>query len=455
MLTEGIDYQEKNASTVRWAALKMLLAIAVKLNYDTFLIDIATFFLYGDLDEEVYMEFPMRWAENGQDPPDYVWLLKKGVYGWPAASNGAQKKLKSVLTESKKFKQLSNDDCIFISADPSSDGYCATGSHVDDLFTIGDAKGVPLLIETLEKEFKIKIITNPTSITGVQLVRNREKKWAKLHLTEYTEKLLEDEQMLNSHPVSVPIDAGTTKAVMLLPQDDHSPESIKLFQGLLGKLMWLCCRTRPDLNYVINLFSRFVRCASMKHYNFLHDRPLRYLNGTRDYGLVYFPGKEEWRLSGSSDSDLAGDLSSSRSILSYHTRIGQYGNLSSSSSMERKICTSTGQAETYAFFNLLKEVIWERNLLSELGFPQQNPTYCYSDNDGVIIQSTKVVNHATAKHYRIAQAFIRQVCADGVAKAIPIHTSLNPSDIGTKPSLSASTFQRHVLSIMGPQQNPI
>ena len=140
----------------------------------------------------------------------------------------------------------------------------------------------------------------------------------------------------------------------------------------------------------------------MKHFNYLRDRPLRYLNGTRDFGLVYSPGEEEWKLSGSSDSDLAGDLTSSRSVLSYHTRLGQYGNLSSSSSMERKICTSTGQAETYAFFNLLKEVIWERNLLSELGFPQQEPTTCYSDNDGVVIQSTKVVNHASAKHYRIA-----------------------------------------------------
>ena len=60
MLTEGIDYQEKNASTVVWAAVKMLLAIAVKHDYDIVLIDIATFFLYGDLDEEVYMEFPVR-----------------------------------------------------------------------------------------------------------------------------------------------------------------------------------------------------------------------------------------------------------------------------------------------------------------------------------------------------------------------------------------------------------
>ena len=208
MLTEGIDYQEKNASTVVWAAVKMLLAIAVKHDYDIVLIDIATFFLYGDLDEEVYMEFPVRWAENGQSPPEFVWLLKKGVYGWPAASNGAQKKLKSVLTADKTFKQLTSDDCIFTSANSSSDGYCSTGSHVDDLFTIGDAKGIRLLTKTLEKEFKIKTIADPTSITGVQLARNREKKWAKLHLTDYTEKMLEDEQMLNSHPVGVPIDAG-------------------------------------------------------------------------------------------------------------------------------------------------------------------------------------------------------------------------------------------------------
>ena len=49
----------------------------------------------------------------------------------------------------------------------------------------------------------------------------------------------------------------------------------------------------------------------------------------------------------------------------------------------------------------------------------------------------------------------KRIIPTGIAKATPIHTSLNPSDIGTKPSLSISTFQRHVLSIMGPQQNPI
>jgi len=451
-LREGIDYKEKNASTVRWTTIKILLAVAVKFDLDLTLIDISTFFLYGDLDEEVYMEFPSRWAEDDESPPDYIWRLKKGVYGWPSASNGAQKKLNSVLVKNKVFKQSPNDDCVYTLSD-SSKNYCTTGTWVDDLFTIGNPEGTSELIKTLEAEFKITVIKNPTSVTGVELIRNREKKWAKLHQCEFTTNLLKDYKMLDSQSVSTPIDPGITKAVMMLPQDQFTPQSVNLYQKLLGRLIWLCCRTRPDLTYVINFFSRFVRCASDKHYNHLRGRPLRYLNGSRDHGIVFYPGTGEWILYGSSDADLAGDTNSSRSVLSTHSQLGEYGNVHASTCLERKICTSTGQAETYAFFNLLKEIFWERNLLSDLGFPQKKPTTCYCDNDGVIIQSTKVVNHAAAKHYRISQAFIRQVCGDGIARSAPIASVDNSSDLGTKPLLPR-LFLKHRLQLMGPQDNP-
>ena len=60
MLTEGIDYKEKHASTVRWDSLKVLIAVAVLHDYDMLHIDIKTFFLYGVLDEgtTVFMEQP-------------------------------------------------------------------------------------------------------------------------------------------------------------------------------------------------------------------------------------------------------------------------------------------------------------------------------------------------------------------------------------------------------------
>ena len=46
VLTEGIDYADKHASTVRWSAIKMIIAIATKFDYDLVLLDISTFFLY-------------------------------------------------------------------------------------------------------------------------------------------------------------------------------------------------------------------------------------------------------------------------------------------------------------------------------------------------------------------------------------------------------------------------
>ena len=52
MLTQGIDYAEKHANTVRWQALLVMLALAAQNDFDIVLFDIATFFLYGEIDND-------------------------------------------------------------------------------------------------------------------------------------------------------------------------------------------------------------------------------------------------------------------------------------------------------------------------------------------------------------------------------------------------------------------
>ena len=259
--------------------------------------------------------------------------------------------------------------------------------------------------------------------------------------------------MEGARPVDTPMDPGTAKSLMELPQDEFTKESVKAYQEIMGSLIWLL-RIRAYLDFSVNLGSRFIRCASQKHIDLVRGRILRYLNGTVNYGLVFSPGRADWVLSGCSDADLAGDVKSARSTLSYNTQIGEFGCISSSSFLERKICTSTGQAESYAYARLCREVIWERNMLREMGFPQLKPTKIQTDNQGVLIQSEKSVNHSVAKHYRIAQAFIRQLVASGVVKGSDVRSGENSSDIGTKPLLS-EPFIRHRLAIMGPQEPPL
>ena len=165
--------------------------------------------------------------------------------------------------------------------------------------------------------------------------------------------------------------------------------------------------------------------ATQKHCDLACGRPLKYLKGTITDGLVFQPGNTKWFLSGASDSDLAGDLNSARTTTGYYAKLGDYGAVVCNSHLERKICTSTGQGETYAMQSLTKEVVWDRHLLHELHHGQESRTPLLTDNDGVMKQSTKAINHSTAKHYRIAQAYIRSKVDDGTIEVGSVDTSLN------------------------------
>jgi hypothetical protein len=55
---KGIDYNETFAPVVKHTSLRLILAIASKEDLDMLQLDIKTAFLYGELEEEPYMEQP-------------------------------------------------------------------------------------------------------------------------------------------------------------------------------------------------------------------------------------------------------------------------------------------------------------------------------------------------------------------------------------------------------------
>ena len=89
----------------------------------------------------------------------------------------------------------------------------------------------------------------------------------------------------------------------------------------------------------------------------------------------------------------------------------------------------------------------------ELRFPQTKPTRTGTDNQGVEIQATKSVYHATAKHYRISQAYVRSKDLDGTVKVIKVMTELNHSDFPTK-TLCRLLFEHRRDAVIGPQRAP-
>src|SRR5438552_4024639 len=74
---EGIDYNETFASIVKPMSYKAMFAIAAALDLEIHQMDVKTAFLYGNVDEEIYVEQPMVF----EDRTSRVCKLNKALYG--------------------------------------------------------------------------------------------------------------------------------------------------------------------------------------------------------------------------------------------------------------------------------------------------------------------------------------------------------------------------------------
>ena len=62
---EGVDYKETFSLVVRFASVRLILAIVANLNLELYQMDIKTTFLNEELDEEIYMDQPIGFVTKG------------------------------------------------------------------------------------------------------------------------------------------------------------------------------------------------------------------------------------------------------------------------------------------------------------------------------------------------------------------------------------------------------
>ena len=128
----------------------------------------------------------------------------------------------------------------------------------------------------------------------------------------YTAEVLKRFQMENSKPTATPIDNG---AKLTKASEDSKLFNQELYQSAIGSLLYLSIRTRPDIAYAVSNVARFCFKPTMEHWKSI-KHIIRYLNGTRNYGLLYDKEKVTDFI-GYSDADWAGDLNDRRSTSGY------------------------------------------------------------------------------------------------------------------------------------------
>ena len=105
-------------------------------------------------------------------------------------------------------------------------------------------------------------------------------------------------------------------------------------------------------------------------------------------------------------------------------------------SLQHVVALSTTEAEYTAATEAVKEALWLKGLISELGIPQK-VVDIHCDSSSAIYLSRNPAHHEKTKHIDIKLHFIRLEVLRATVKLQKIHTDKNVADMLTKPVTTA------------------
>lgn len=206
---------------------------------------------------------------------------------------------------------------------------------------------------------------------------------------------------------------------------------------LIGSLNYLSVCTRPDIAYAVSKLARHMAQPTTVHWQ-AAKTVVRYLLSTTDYGVIY--GVSSSSASSSSntgtgligfcDADYAGDLDTRRSTTGYVFMLNG-GAISWQSKLQPTVAASTAEAEYMAAAAAVKEGLWLRKLLTDLG----SSTTCVkilADNQSAIKLLRNPISSVRSKHIDIAHHFARERVMRKEVSFSYVSTSDQLADIFTK-----------------------
>lgn len=428
---KDIDYSETFAPVVRYDSIRILLALAAEECLEIAQFDVKTAFLYGDLQEAVYMKQPNGFEHQNQ--PNTVCKLKKSLYGLKQSPKCWNKKFVEFL-KNYKFEQLKGDQCVFKGILEENVIYIAL--YVDDGLVLSKSKhAINALMKHLQDKFKVTydIEGDVKQFVGMQITHNSQTNTVILHQKPYIQKLLEKFNLKEANPVAVPAEPGL---YLQAPEDNLNYEKKQPYREAVGSLIFVATVSRPDISYAVSQVSRFLNNWTDDHWIAV-KRIFRYLKGTINYKISYTKSSDTMKanIQGFTDADFAGCRETRKSTSGYIFIMGN-GPITWKSQKQNVVAQSTTEAEYLALALGTREALWLQSFLRELGF-EASPMQIGVDNQSTIKLTQAHQFHPKTKHIDIKVHFVRDESEKGNIRVSYVKTSDQIADMLTKPLAKA------------------
>ncbi|XP_057954096.1 secreted RxLR effector protein 161-like [Malania oleifera] len=163
----------------------------------------------------------------------------------------------------------------------------------------------------------------------------------------------------------IPIHKGDKFSLMQCPKNDIERRQMKdvPYAFVVGSLMYAQTCTRPDISFAVGMLGRYQSNPGMIHWK-ATKKVLRYLQGTKDYKLMY-QRSDHLKVVGYSDFDFSRCVDIRKSTFGYVYLLA-VGAISWKSAKQSIITASTMEAEFVACFEAIIQANWLRNFISSL-----------------------------------------------------------------------------------------
>nr|GEU73717.1 retrovirus-related Pol polyprotein from transposon TNT 1-94 [Tanacetum cinerariifolium] len=358
-------------------------------------LDVKMAFLHGNLEEVIYMKQPPGYEQGNK-----VCLLKKSLYGLKQSPRQRYRRFDEYIL-SNWFNRSSYDSCVYYKNYARGE-YIYLLLYVDDMQIACKRKAeIRSTKSLLEKKFYMKELEETKKILGMKVVKDRSRKILRVSQSGYVFKILNYFRIDNGKSIKMPLGGHFKLSLKDCPVRDYDVERMSKvpYANAVGSLMYLMVCTRPDIAYAVSVVSRYLANPGKNHWEIV-KWILKYLWGTANVGLVYGTNRgNHVDVTGFVDSDYDKDPDK--------------------------------ETEYMALTVAVKEAIWLRGLLEELGV-ELYTVAVNCDNQGAIHLSWNHAFHKRTKHMNVRYHFIREVLEAKTVKVLKVCTEHNVVDALTK-----------------------
>ncbi|GJS10709.1 putative ribonuclease H-like domain-containing protein [Tanacetum coccineum] len=411
---EGIDYEEVFAPVARIEAIRLFLAYASFMGFLVYQMDVKSAFLYGTIEEEVYVTQPPGFKDP--DHPDKVYKVVKALYGLHQAPRAWYETLANYLL-GNGFKRGKIDQTLFIKKQKGD--ILLVQVYVDDIIFGSTNKDLCTGFEKLMKDkFQMSSMGELTFFLGLQVQQKEDGIF--ISQDKYVAEILKKFNYSDVKSASTPVDLEKP----LVKDGDADDVDVHLYRSMIGSLMYLTA-SRPDIMFVVCACARFQVTLKTSHLLAV-KRIFRYLKGKPTLGLWY-SRDSPFELVAYTDSDYARATQDRKSTTGGCQFLGNRL-ISWQCKKQTVVATSTTEAEYVAAASCCGQVLWIQNQLLDYGYNFMN-TVINIDNNSTICIIENPVQHSKTKHIEIRHQLYKRLQCKMLIEMVKIHTNNSVADL--------------------------